>query len=64
MPKILVQVNESWPVYSFGSIPDDLNGAPVSQELYSHWSEVIREYQKVQRELEIIYRQHQEEEDL
>jgi hypothetical protein len=54
MPKILVLVNEAWPVYSFGSVPDELDGTEVSQEQYSRWSQVIREYQKVQRELETL----------
>ncbi len=55
MPKILVLVNEAWPVYSFGSVPDELDGTEVSQEQYSRWSQVIREYQKVQRELETVH---------
>ena len=59
MPKILVLVNEAWPVFSFGSIPENLDGTEVDQETYQRWSDAIRAYQSVQAELEKIH--HEQE---
>jgi hypothetical protein len=51
MPKIIVIMNEAWPVYDFGSLPDGLKGTEIDAETYSRWRDVITAYRGVQAEL-------------
>lgn len=59
MPKIIVIMDDAWPVYSFGRLPDGLTGTEIDAETYSRWRDAITAYQAVQAELAEHY--HQQE---
>jgi hypothetical protein len=55
MPKVIIIVNEQWPVYSFGSLPDGPVGTEVDPETYQRWRHAIMDYDQVQAELARLY---------
>jgi hypothetical protein len=61
MPKIIVAVNELWPVYSFGQVPNGLAGNEIDAETYQRWSDAIRAYESVQAELAEHYQKQESE---
>lgn len=55
MPKIIVTVDDAWPVYDFGQLPDGLTGTEIDAATYSRWRDVITAYLRVQAELAAHY---------
>jgi hypothetical protein len=61
MPKVIISLDEVWPVYSVGRLPDGLSGIDVSEETYRRWMAAATAYRTMQSELGDLYRKQEED---